>query len=353
MATVAVVGAGLAGLACGRRLQAAGHRVTWFEKSRGVGGRIATRRLEAGSRVDHGLRYWVPQSAELQALTQDLLAQGVVHPWAAQGFRWNGELRPDSGKTVYCAHQGVNAIAKYLAQSCDIRRQHRVTGLARCDRGWRLTMDDPTGSATTATADTVVLAIPAPQAVPLLLPLDAAAAEAARAVTYAPCLSLMATYGDLPPAPPLDHGCGWHITMEDPVLSWVSLDSSKAAPSAVQALLIQSQPEFATDYFQRLEATEPAAVASLNQATVDQMFEAMAALVPRLAQPLGHRLHRWRYSVVLRPYGGTTLTTRWPSLVGCGDWCSPEDMSDVSNVDAAYRSGLATAARVMSVFSSV
>ena len=43
-AAVAVIGAGLAGAACARGLQAAGVQVTVFDKSRGVGGRLATRR---------------------------------------------------------------------------------------------------------------------------------------------------------------------------------------------------------------------------------------------------------------------------------------------------------------------
>ena len=41
----AVIGAGMAGIACARTLVQAGHRVTVFEKSRGLGGRMATRDL--------------------------------------------------------------------------------------------------------------------------------------------------------------------------------------------------------------------------------------------------------------------------------------------------------------------
>ncbi|HIP78813.1 MAG TPA: FAD-binding protein, partial [Kiloniellaceae bacterium] len=41
---IAVIGAGLAGLLCARRLQDAGLHPVVFEKSRGLGGRLATRR---------------------------------------------------------------------------------------------------------------------------------------------------------------------------------------------------------------------------------------------------------------------------------------------------------------------
>ena len=77
---VAVVGAGLAGLVCARRLQQAGYAVTVLEKSRGLGGRMATRRID-GSPLDHGARYVQPQSSQFQALTQHWLDQQLLTPW--------------------------------------------------------------------------------------------------------------------------------------------------------------------------------------------------------------------------------------------------------------------------------
>ena len=60
--TVAVIGAGIAGAACARALTLAGHSVRVFDKSRGPGGRLATRRVEwvdrqgqaCTTRLDHG-----------------------------------------------------------------------------------------------------------------------------------------------------------------------------------------------------------------------------------------------------------------------------------------------------------
>jgi len=54
---IAVVGAGMAGITCARTLQQAGHQVTVFEKSRGLGGRMATRDSAFGS-FDHGAQYF-------------------------------------------------------------------------------------------------------------------------------------------------------------------------------------------------------------------------------------------------------------------------------------------------------
>lgn len=341
MMTVAVVGAGMAGLICGRVLQGAGYDVTWFEKSRGVGGRLATRRLASGGWVDHGVRYWADQGG-LQALTKELLTQGVLHEWSAQGFVWADGLTPNPG-IVYCGDRGVNAIAKHLAHGCDIRRQHRVSALSKTASGWQLIADSPDGPIKFQ-ADAVVLAVPAPQVLPLLQPLDAGAATALASVDYAPCLSLMATYKTLPEVPLLNHGLGWHITAEHPVLSWLSLDSSKRlSHSAPPVMLMQSQARFAAQYLRRLDALGPAQVEPLLNETATQMLTAAAAIVPGLDQPQNYRLHRWRYSVVSQPHGDTLFKTQWPSLVCCGDWCTTDDMA---NLEAAHRSGMAAAALI-------
>ncbi|MEO1508346.1 MAG: hypothetical protein AAFU84_11925, partial [Cyanobacteria bacterium J06633_23] len=130
-------------------------------------------------------------------------------------------------------------------------------------------------------SDAVVLAIPAPQVLPLLQPLNAV--EDLASVDYAPCLSLMATYRALPEVPPLDHGLGWHITAKHSVLSWISLDSSKRLSRlAPLVVLLQSQAEFAAQYLRRLDALDPdrVAVETLLNETAAQMLTAAAAIVP-------------------------------------------------------------------------
>ena len=56
--TVAILGAGMAGAAAARRLAEAGLDVRVFDKGRGIGGRMATRRTEAGARFDHGAQFF-------------------------------------------------------------------------------------------------------------------------------------------------------------------------------------------------------------------------------------------------------------------------------------------------------
>nr|MBP8061530.1 FAD-dependent oxidoreductase [Polaromonas sp.] len=81
---IAVVGAGIAGIACARTLMQAGHQVTVFEKSRGAGGRMATRRTEFGS-FDHGTQYFTVRDPRFVKVLESV--QGLVRPWSANTVR--------------------------------------------------------------------------------------------------------------------------------------------------------------------------------------------------------------------------------------------------------------------------
>ena len=97
--SIAVVGAGIAGIACARTLMQAGHRVTVFEKSAGAGGRMSTRRTEFGG-FDHGAQYFTVRDARFRQLLQ--LTPDLVRPWSANTVRILDELGriPKIGETV-------------------------------------------------------------------------------------------------------------------------------------------------------------------------------------------------------------------------------------------------------------
>ena len=77
MKRIAIIGAGLAGLTCGKALQQAGHDVVIFEKSRGIGGRLATRRAEPFY-FDHGVAAFTASDDDFQSFVNQLLTE-VTH----------------------------------------------------------------------------------------------------------------------------------------------------------------------------------------------------------------------------------------------------------------------------------
>lgn len=131
---VVVVGAGLTGLVCARQLQSQGLKVIVLDKSRGVGGRVATRRLH-DTCADLGLPYLSVQGKQTQQLLDRLYEENIVRPWTGNIYELNAQknwhLMPTAER--YIASSGINAIAKFLAQDLEIWREWRVTALTPTD----------------------------------------------------------------------------------------------------------------------------------------------------------------------------------------------------------------------------
>ena len=348
---VAVVGAGLAGLVCARRLQQAGYAVTVLEKSRGLGGRMATRRID-GSPLDHGARYVQPQSKLLQALTQYWLDQQLLTPWQPHPYRLDrtGQLQSDRlTHPCYVAPEGMSALGKALATGLTLHRQQRVTAIApNSNKTWTITTTrTDNGAIVIHHAKAIVLAIPAPQIRDLLAPLSAIAAiaemqQAITTVTYAPCLTVMAQYPALLPSqsqaplpcPPTEP---WMVEghVETPFF-WVGLDSSKRSVAGLNVVL-HSSDRFA-DHWLDTPNLQPAGEALLAQAG--------KLIAPWLAHPDRWQIHRWRYARVTTPYRDLVLTSSTPApLVACGDWGGDRQL------DSALESGWAAAAAIQAYFS--
>ena len=107
-----ILGAGLAGLTAARQLQAHGQTVAIVDKGRGVGGRLATRRI-GQARLDHGAQFFTTRSDDFKAVVAEAVAGGAVKEWC-RGF---GE--PD-GYPRYCGTSGMTDFAKWLARDLDI-----------------------------------------------------------------------------------------------------------------------------------------------------------------------------------------------------------------------------------------
>jgi predicted NAD/FAD-dependent oxidoreductase len=211
---VAIIGAGLAGLTCAQQLHQAGYRVVVVEKSRGVGGRLATRRLHETC-ADHGVRYLEPQGNLLQQLIEILVQRGLLQAWTNTIYELK-PIKPESGVTSdshpspltphssgfhrYVAPTGMTTVAKFLATGLEIWLNRRVQSITPTPEAtWHLTLDPAADAHNELTVKAVVSAIPAPQALMLLEPLaqsilPPAFVDSLRSVEFNPCLSAIAGY---------------------------------------------------------------------------------------------------------------------------------------------------------------
>ncbi len=344
MFDVAIIGAGLAGLTCAQQLHQAGYRAIIVEKSRGVGGRMATRRLH-DTCADHGVRYLEPQGKLSRQLIEILVQRGVLQAWTDTIYEFQlaeptlgvrSHSHP-SQSNCYVAPVGMTAVAKFLATGLEIWFNRRVQAIKpTAEQTWHLTCDSSDETAEELTAKAVVVAIPAHQALMLLEPLaetdlPAAFLDSLRSVEFDPCISAIAGY----PNRAIDQLTWKACTLsQDSDLAWIGLDSSKRPNPQMPIFVLQSTAEFAKRY---LDAKD------LNPAGQQLLSHAAQLLIPWLDTPDWIQVHRWRYAFPSRPLNQDCLNAPTPlPLVCCGDWCGG------NLVESAVNSGLAAAAQINS-----
>ena len=337
MFDVAVIGAGMAGLSCAQRLRQAGYAVAVVEKSRGAGGRVATRRVQ-GTRADHGARYLEPQGEAVQGLIDVLVDRDILELWTDNIWELRGGELSASPNSCYVAPAGMNTVGKYLAQDLEIWFGRRVQAISITDNQmWHLSLevtDDNLDTPQELIAKAVVVAIPAPQALMFLnseIGLQSDFLDKLRSVDYDPCITVMAGYPAAKQQDLSNLNPQWQAVSfrDDADLAWIGLDSSKRLDSQQPVFVVHSSANFAEKY---LESTDLSAV---GQQLLDRASE---HLIPWLNQPEWLQVHRWRYAFCRNPLPVSCLPAAGTlPLVCAGDLCGE------GQIEAALRSGLAAA----------
>ena len=324
---IAIIGAGAAGAMAAYQLVAQGHAVRVFDKSRGAGGRMATRRV-ADASFDHGAQYLTLRDPALAQLRDRWVSDGLLREWGTAPDLPDAQHPPDP-RWVPCP--GMNALPKALLAGVSVDYQATVTRLERHDGGWSLGLIEGSvveggvvDGGVDATFDVVILALPAPQAAELL-PQHSSFATAIASVRMAPCWAVLATTSQ-----PLQMADSLAIEDGGP-LAWVARNSSKPARApAPQTLVLHAGEEWSHTH---LEAA-PAVVAA-------QLWAAFAERIGMALVPPDYlAAHRWRYARVPVPLGQACLWDEDLRLGVCGDWCI------AGRVEAALQSGAAMAGRV-------
>lgn len=310
---IAIIGGGIAGatLAHGLKRYAA---VTVFEKSRGAGGRMSTRKAD-GFAFDHGTQYFTGRSRPFREFLAPWLKQGVVAAWDGKVITLaKGKDTTDRlwFEPHYVACPGMNHLCKALLADVDVRTSTEVAPLsaARGKEGWVLmdTQQQPLGE-----FDWMISTAPAPQTARLLS--DHLPAEHPLALTTLQgCYAVMLGF-----AAPWNHS--WiGAKCDDSPLGWISVNSSKPARDAAHSCLV-------------LHSTNAWANAHIN----DDVADAQAILLAEFAALTGidaakaeHAAsHRWRYALVQNPSKSSFFCDEAAKLAAVGDWSVTSRIEEV------------------------
>lgn len=137
--SLAIIGAGLSGLTLSRELTGQAS-ITLFEKARGLGGRMATRRMQS-LQWDHGAPFFTARSRAFKRFLAPFIKEGVVAEWHPNITTLSPDKAPYKRpwfEPHYVAVPAMNSLVKAMATGLDIRLQTRVAGLERTGEQWRL-----------------------------------------------------------------------------------------------------------------------------------------------------------------------------------------------------------------------
>jgi hypothetical protein len=346
-ARIGIVGTGMAAAACARELASAGLDVVLFEKSRGVGGRMATRRAEwAGTdgtprraRFDHGAPGFSVQGAEFQRFVDSARRDGLLVPWQPRlAPRSHHPLEPTQ---LWLATPDMPALCRALLAGLPVHTGCNVDTLQRTAAGWSILCG---GTRVSDGLAALLVTAPPPQAAALLQAVQPEWAERARALDMRPGWTLMGVSDDDIGSDMDSDPCATHAAWDlawapHPALAAVLRDDRKPGrdPQPGRACwVVHADAAWSRTH---LEA-EPAQVQALLQ----------AALAEWLGRPLRWQhvaVHRWRYATAPRA-AASPAPCWWDADAGLG---VAGDALGGSGVEGAWRSGTELARRVLARFS--
>jgi len=324
---IAIIGAGISGLACARALADGGVDVHVFEKSRGVAGRMSTRRDEHGQ-CDHGAQYFTARDPAFRVEVQRWITAGAAALWTPALRVFDGATAADgrphqASIERFVGTPGMTAPGRLLAQDLSVQTGFNVSSLQRAGGYWQL--QEAEGALVTG-YDVVLLAMPAPQAQALLQDVLPALATRADSVHMRPGWALMLHCSSRLPVP-FDAA----FVNAGP-LRWIARDSSKPGRPDQEVWLLHGTPAWTA---QSLDVDREVVAGQLLDA-----FQALTGCDPRPGLR-GHSLHRWLYADSERTLGEPCLWNAQSGVGLCGDWLQED------KVEGAWKSGRALAAQVL------
>jgi len=127
-----VIGAGVAGLSAASELHRQGKSVLVIDKGRGVGGRMATRRV-GSLRMDHGAQFITIRDSRFESRVTPLLTTGELFPWSLGFPLWSdGSIHPrPEGHPRFACRSGMSALPKFLSQGLELSLGDAATKISR------------------------------------------------------------------------------------------------------------------------------------------------------------------------------------------------------------------------------
>ena len=322
-APIAIIGTGIAGLAAARALTEAGRHIRLFDKSRGSGGRMSSKRSVIGD-LDLGAQYFTARDREFRAALAQWHAAGWVAPWTPALYRHHdGQLlRVDDDRQRWVGTPRMSALTRGLLGELPVRFNCRITEIAPSAGHWQLLDADGHRH---GPFSQVIVAVPAPQACALL---GAAPALAALTASVPMQATWAVALGFAQPLPSALQAC----FVRGAPLGWLARTASKPGRSVGMDNWILHADSAWSDQYRELPAAQ----------VIARLYDAFAELIDCPLPPADFSLaHRWLYARAAAEHTWGALADPALGLYVCGDWCHS------GRVEGAWLSGRDAARRLL------
>lgn len=322
--SIAIIGAGMAGLSCAEALVEAGHEVRLFDKGRGPGGRMSARRAQTPLgelRWDHGAQFFTARDEAFQNRVARWVESGAAAEWTGQvvDVDADGAVTPSRQDTRYVGTPGMNGVIRDMAARLDVIWARRVALVSKASDGWMLSFESGPDE---GPFESVVIAVPAEQAVDLLKVAAPDFSGRAASAASTPCWAAMLAFDQ-----PLQMEWDAARFAEGPI-SWAARNASKPARAVTETWVLHASPDWSRAHLE-----------DEQDVVVDALIAAFASSVSASA-PVYSAAHRWRFAQV---EAASDANASWDDDLNigiCGDWTIGP------RVEAAWRSGRDVAAAI-------
>ncbi len=303
MSSIAVIGSGLAGLVVARKLSRR-HDVSVFEKSRGVGGRMATR-YASNFEFDHGAQFFTARTRDFRRFLEPFVESGTVAVWQPafaeiRGSAITSTRQWDDSTPHYVGSPRMNTLPKTLARDLNVKTGVTISSVRSSRSQWILRDAD---EFEVGSFDWVILTAPAAQTAGLAKA-HPGLAEIACGAEMQACYALMLGF-DAPRQLP------WQAALvREADISWISVNSSKPGRATNFTLVAHSTNSWAQAHIEDdIDAVRSHLVSEVSRATGFDCRDAT-----------GCDIHRWRYANIDRQRGPSCFVDADKRIAACGDW---------------------------------
>ena len=304
MKNVAVIGAGITGITLANLLQKK-FNLTVFEKSRGVGGRMATRRAEP-YQFNHGAQYFKIENKEFKDFLQPLILNKIIKPLEANQIEiLNKEVIKRTKiykKQYFTAESKMNSVVKYLINNnFSIKLLCKIEKIIKENDKW-IVIDS--GQVSYGPYDWLIITIPPNQAKEILYN-NFKLLDIIKKIKMRSCYSLMLGFDKFEE---FDFDTALFLN-ED--VQWLSIRKIILENKEYYNLLINSSYNFAE---QNINCSK--------DKISDHLIKQVSDILKCKLNNYEHKaLHFWKYAMSEKNNSLGSLLDEDFKIIVCGDWC--------------------------------